>query len=106
MLSELLNQTVSVYERVSYNRYGKATFDTPSTYSARVEQKLKRRLDPRGEVVTTNAKIIFDGSPNITTESKITYGDITYRPVFINQAVDGDGNVHHLSVEVSLWQTT
>lgn len=102
-LAGLLNQTIGVKSLSSTNEFGESTWGSATNYKGRFEKKNKRRLDAKGEVVETHGNIVLPKDATVTTEDQIVVGSVNYRPVFINEAVDGEGNLHHYFIEVQIW---
>lgn len=105
----MMNQDIGVSAPTGTDRYGVLQYSTTKTVKGRAELGLRRRLDPRGEVVTTDGLFMMpvkdsDGvTMTYTTKNRFTYKGVNYRPIFIDEIVGRTGDVHHYEVEVQLW---
>lgn len=100
-LSDLLDQTVTIYAVSTKDFYGKPTYGSGSSRSARVEPSVKLVRDPEGKECPSRANIYMDGDVTITTSHKITLPDGTSPPILqVAKHTDDDGTVHHTKVIV------
>lgn len=102
-LAQYLHQTVSHYPRTSYDGYGRETETTATDYLARVVLMTKRLMLPNGEFMTVDASCVVLDDPAIAIDDRIDYLGVKYRVHGIKKAVDGQGNVHHITMQLVKW---
>lgn len=100
----LLNQVVSLSTKSGYDGEGRETFSATSSISARFQKMVKRKLLPNGSVITIDAIVYIPASTTVASDDKITYNSDVYKVVGIYEAVDGEGNVHNIKLELVKWQ--
>ncbi|MBU1110785.1 hypothetical protein KKB83_04155 [Patescibacteria group bacterium] len=100
------NQTITVATKTANNRYGRATFGTGTDQNARFQKKNKEKLLPNGQLVTIEAIVYCKGSLSININDKITYGSDNYKVYSKSEAIDGEGNINHLKLELIKWLET
>lgn len=103
-LKQYLNQTVTHYARSSYNTYAEQVdAGSGTTHNARVELKTIRRMLPNGEIKVIDGKVFIMGDPGISIDERIDYSGIKYRVFAVKGNVDGQGNIHHTTIEIAKW---
>jgi hypothetical protein len=101
-LSQYLNQTVTHYTRSGYDSYAREVDAGVGTgYSARVQLVTKRILLPNGEIMTIDALCFIAGEPGIEIDDRIDYKGVKYRVHGKKENVDGQGNVHHVTLQLA-----
>jgi hypothetical protein len=104
MIAGLLNQTITIYSRTSYNAQGREVLSSGTTAVARVEAKSKNRMSPTGAIVTIAATAYVLPTVTIEIDDKIAVGTANYK-VFAKYPVpDGQGNINHIKLELLKWQ--
>jgi hypothetical protein len=102
--ASLTNQTITHYPRTAYNTYGEQTDSASGVdYKARVELKTMRRLQVNGEVKIIDGKVFILDDPGILIDERVDYNSVKYRVHSVKQNVDGQGNVHHVTLEIKKW---
>lgn len=101
----LLNQSVTIYRKSGYGNDGRPTTSTPATASARVQKTTKQRLLPNNSLVTIVAIAYVLPNTVVEVEDRVDYGNDKYKVFSKNVAVDGDGDTHHIKLELQKWQT-
>lgn len=99
----LLNQTVVIYNRGGFDRYGKGTFTTGASYPARVQPIKKDVLQPDGELVNLNLKVFLKGDVVVTNDDKLVYGGDSYKVITRREGTLGNGTIHHLTLWLTGW---
>lgn len=99
----LLNQSITTYPRTSYDEYGREVVGSATTLSCRFQRKTKQRLAPNGSVIVIDAIVFVPTASDIDTGDKVTYDGADYKVISRYDSVDGDGNTHHLTLEVAKW---
>jgi hypothetical protein len=102
----LLRQTVKLYTKSGYNRYGREIVGAGTNYKARVERGTKSKLLPNGEVVNVLATVYLDSSVTINNDDRVTFNSEEYKVFSVKTTVDGQGNTHHLKADLIKWQET
>lgn len=98
------NQSITVSSKTGNNRYARATFGEGDENNARFQIKNKSRLLPNGQVVMIEAIMYCKGDLNININDKVVYGTNNYKVYSKSEAIDGEGNINHLKLEVVKWQ--
>lgn len=101
----LFNQSIVIYPKSGYDKFGKPTNSTPATVSARVQKTTRQRLLPNNSLVLILAIVYVPATTVVSVEDKVTYQSIDYKVFSVNEAVKGDGSVHHIKLELQKWQT-
>lgn len=102
----LLNQTISLYTRSGYDRYGRESVGSAVEHSARVQEVSKTKLLPNGQTILINLIVFLKSGVTININDKVTYGTTDYKVFSVSKPVDGSGNVHHIEVQCIKWQET
>lgn len=106
MITGLLNQTITVYTKSSYNSEGREVVGSGTSVKARVQPKIKRRLMPNGSVVNIDALAYVASGSTIDTDDRVDLGSDKYK-VLGKYAVPGaDGNTDHIELELIKWRQT
>jgi hypothetical protein len=100
------NQTISLYTRSSYDRYGREVVGEAVSYKARVQEKTKSRLLPNGQVIQIDAIAYVQSDLGVSTNDRIDVGSVKYKVVGKSAAVDGHGKTNHIKLELTKWQLT
>jgi hypothetical protein len=107
-INSLLNQTVTIYNNSGRTAYGRPSFSTATASRARVQRQNKQVQSysvqgDKSQVVISNIMLILPPTVTIAVDDKVTYSSIDYKVLNVYQAVDGQGNVNHLEVDVIKW---
>lgn len=105
-LNGLLNQTITLYTKTSYNRYGREVVGTGTDYKARVQEVSQSKLLPNNQVVLVNLVVYLNPDVSVSINDKITYETVDYKVYSVSKPVDGGGNRHHVKCECTKWQET
>lgn len=100
----LLNQTITIYGTASRDGYGRLSFGAGTSVDARFSATKKRVLLPSGDQMTIEAIAHVPAGTTVNENDKVTYDSQDYK-VFSRYAVpDGEGNTHHIKLELIQWQ--
>ena len=102
----LLNQTLTIYAKSSYNSEGREVVGSGNTVKARFQQTTKRKLMPNGSLLTIDAIAYVAGDTSINTDDKVSFGGVNYKVFGKYAAVDGPGNTQHIKLELVKWIAT
>ena len=103
-LNSLFNQTITIYNKSSYNSEGREVLGSGSTSKARVQEVSKRKLTPDGSVIIIDLIVYAKSSVTVNTDDKITYNSVNYKVIGKTTATDGQGNTNHYKLELVKWQ--
>lgn len=102
-LQSLLNQTITIYAKSSYNEEGREVVGDGTSIKCRFQQTTKRRLLPNGSLQTIDAVVYVPGSTSINTDDKVSFGGVNYKVFGKYAAIDGIGQTNHLKLELIKW---
>lgn len=105
MIGRLLNQTITVYPKSSYNRYGREVVGTGVDYPCRITEASKSRLLPNGQVIQIDAVCHIEGDVGEIND-KAVYNGHKYKILNRKVARGYTGNAHHSKMELVKWQET
>lgn len=105
-ITGLLNQTLTLYGKSSYNSEGREVVGSGSSVKCRFQRTTKRRVLPDGSLLTIDAIVYVAGDTSINTDDKVTFGGDNYKVAGIYSAVDGAGSTNHLKLELIKWIAT
>ncbi len=103
-VGNLLNQTITIYGKSTYDGYGRPTLGSGTDVRARFQPKQSRKLLPNGDVMTIDALAYVPADTTIATDDKITYDSQTYKVIDLYETPDGKGNVAFIRVQLAKWQ--
>lgn len=102
----LLNQTITIYAKSSYNDEGREVVGSGSDIKCRFQQTTKRRLLPNGNLQVIDAIVYVPGDTSINTDDKVLFGSTNYKVFSKYVAVDGAGTTDHIKLELVKWLST
>jgi hypothetical protein len=100
----LFNQTISLYTRSSYDRYGREVVGEAVSYKARFQEMTKSRLLPNGQVIKIDAVAYVQSDLTVAVNDRVDVGTVKYKIIGKSTAVDGQGNTNHIKLELTKWQ--
>lgn len=103
-ITDLLNQTITLYTRTSYNKYGKMQVGSGTNYNARVQLHSKQKLLPNGQVIDLLATVYVAPTVTVAQNDKVTYDGVDYKVYQKYETVDGAGIANHIKLELIKWQ--
>lgn len=101
----LFNQSIVIYPKTGYDKFGKPTASTSATVSARVQRTTKQRLLPNNSLVVILAIAYVPATTVVNVDDRVTYLGNDYKVFALSEATQGNGTVHHIKLELSKWQT-
>jgi hypothetical protein len=105
-LRGLQNQTVTIYTKASYNEYGREVMGGNVNYPARVQETTKRKMMPNGNLVTIDAIAYLPPTATVNTDDRADYNGTKFKIFGKYSAVDGNGNVNNIKLELIKWKET
>lgn len=99
----LMNQSLTVYSKSGYDKYGRETVGTGTSVACRFQKTTKQRLALNGALTTIVGIVYVPADTTVAIEDKITFDAVNYRVFGIYAAVDGAGNDNHLKLELTKW---
>ena len=105
-LQGLLNQTITIYAKSSYNSEGREVVGAGSSIKCRFQQTTKRKLMPNGNLQTIDAIVYVPGDTSINTDDKVAFNSVNYKVFGKYAAVDGAGETNHIKLELIKWLST
>lgn len=95
---ELMGEAITLKAPASVDKYGKRSFGTAQSFTARVEPKLHMARDSAGREVVGRGIVYVYGAPLVTPEWELTLAD-NAKPIIISayRARDEDG-AHHTAI--------
>ena len=104
-----MRQTITLYNRSGFDRYGKEVVGSGTTVKARVQPTSKVRFQYGAEgsqqtqyVIT--AIIYLPPGTTVNEGDKITYNSLDYRVHGKSEGINGVGGANHIKVECTKWQ--
>ena len=104
--NSLLNQTITLYTKNSYDAYGREVVGAGANHLARVQAKTKSILLPNGQLQQIDAVVFLKSDVTIDINDRMDYLGTKYKVVGKSTAVVGSGGTHHLTVQIAKWQET
>lgn len=101
----LLNQEITLYNKSSYDEYGREVVGSGSTVKCRFQRTTKRKLLENGNLIEIMAICYIANDVIVATDDKVTFGSTDYKVLGRYDAVDGAGNTHHIKLELIKWQS-
>lgn len=106
-ITGLLKQTIYIYSQSSYTADGRISYGSSTTIQARVEKVNKQVVIGVGaqqQQVLVELVVYVPSGTDIEVDDKVTYSSVDYKVWQKKHAVDGQGNDHHIEVELIKWQ--
>ena len=103
-IQDMLNQTITLYTRSSYDKYGKLVVGSGTNYKARFQEQTKDVLGANGDVIHIVGTVYVAPSVTIAVNDKVTYNGNDYKVFQRYSAVDGTGTSNHIKLELIKWQ--
>lgn len=102
----LLNQSLTIYNKSSYNEQGREVVGSGTTVYGRVQQTTKRKLEATGNLITIDAIAYVPSTTTVNTDDRIDFSGQKYKVYGKYSAIDGQGNTHHIKLELIKWRET
>ena len=100
-LTNLLNQTITLSTFNSTDKYGDCSYNSPVSYKARVERRIKIVRSMQGMEAVSTAAIYLDGTVSLDSKGrdKITLPDGSTPIILaISDGIDGGGATYYTEV--------
>ena len=102
----LLNQKITLYAKSSYNSEGREVVGAGSSIKCRFQRTTKRSLLPNGSLQTIDAIVYVPPGTTIATDDKVSFSSVDYKVFGKYDAVDGQGDINHIKLELIKWLAT
>lgn len=103
-VTDFFNQTITLYNRTSYNKYGKLVVGSGTSVSCRVQEGTKNIVTPDGQNITILAVVYVSPSTTVSVNDKVAYNSVDYKVYRKYVTVDGSGTANHIKIELIKWQ--
>lgn len=103
-VGSLLNQTITIYNKSSYDEFGRLVLGSGIDVNARFQPETKRKLLPNGDILTIDAIAYVPSDTTVETDDKVVYGGNTFKTISKYPTPDGKGNTYFIKLELSKWQ--
>lgn len=100
----LLNQTLIIYGKSSYDEYGRPQVGSGTSIKARVQAKTTRKILANGDIVTIDAIAYVPQDTSVNTDDKVSFDSNTYKVFGKYPVADRVGDTHHIKLELMKWQ--
>lgn len=101
----LLNQTITLRRKSGYDGYGRESMGSATTYRCRFQQTNRTILLATGDSIILDGYIDVLGTCPVQNNDRITYNGEDYRVINRKEAIGRNGNLHHITLGVKLWQS-
>lgn len=105
-LEGLLNQTITIYSKSSYNAQGREVVGSGTDVDARVQETTKRKMLPSGSLITIDIIAYVGASTTVETDDRVDYNGGKFKVHGKYNAVGGNGAVDHIKLELIKWRQT
>lgn len=105
-LRGLLNQTITIYNKSSFNAEGREVVGSGIDYQARVQQTTKQKLLANGNLITIDLIVYIQPDATIEVGDRVAFDSVQYKVFGKYGAVDGSGKVNHYKLELTKWRET
>lgn len=103
-VNDFFNQTITLYNKSSYDKFGKLVVGAGSSVSCRVQEGTKNVMRADGQVINILATVYMGPSETISVNDKVTYNSTDYKVYRKYVTVDGKGDANHIKIELIKWQ--
>lgn len=101
---DMMNQTITLYSRSGYDKWGKLTLGSGVAHKARVQEGTRNEFLPTGQVINIVITAYIAPSVTIEVNDKVTYSSTDYKVYKKYVTVDGGGTANHIKLELIKWQ--
>ena len=105
-LAGLLNQTVTIYNKSRYDAYGHEVVGSGTSVKARFQETTKRKLLPNGNLLTIDGIVYVPSDTLVNTDDRLDYNSTKFKVYGKYSAIEGNGQVNHVKLEVIKWKET
>lgn len=100
----LMNQSLTLYPKTGYGGDGREISGSSTTVQCRAQMKTKRVLLPDGSTVTIDGVLYVPASTVVDTDYKAVLSGVNYKVLAKYPVPGGDGQTHHIKLEVVKWE--
>lgn len=104
-VGSLLNQEVTLYNKSSYDGYGRAVQGEGTGEMARIQPKQKRVRDGKGDTLVIEAVAYFMRDVTIAEDDQVDYDGNSYRVLNVYKTPGARGRTEFVRAELVKWQT-
>lgn len=105
-IAGLLNQTIVIYGKTSYNAQGREVVGSGVSVPARVQMTNKNVMGPNGAILTIAAKVDVGPNTTVNVDDKVTYAGQNFKVYTVYPVPGRLGTTHHKLLDLIRWQTT
>ena len=102
-VTDFFNQTITLYNRSSYDKFGKMVVGSGTSVSARVQENTKDVVLTNGQIITILATVYVAPATTVSVNDKVTYDSTNFKVHRKYKTVDGLGTVSHIKLELIKW---
>ena len=102
-VTDFFNQTITLYNKSSYDKFGKMVVGSGTSVDARVQEDTKNIVLTNGQIITIIATVYVGSSTTVSVNDMVTYDSTNYKVYTKYKTVDGDGTVNHIKLELIKW---
>ncbi len=102
----LLNQTLTIYNKTSYNETGREVVGSGTSVTARVQRTTKRTLLPNGNIQVIDLIAYVPPGTTVATDDRADFGSDKFKVFNKYEAVSGSGATQHIKLELTKWKET
>lgn len=95
---DMMGETIIHTPLSTRDDYGKPTFGSGNSFSARVSRKKVKIRDAQGEEIDADGTVWVLGTPNILVKDKIELPDTTKPVIIAVERPSDESGVHHTKV--------
>jgi hypothetical protein len=106
MIRGLFNQTLTIYNKSSFNAEGREVVGAGTNYQARVQQTTGQKMLPNGSLITIDIIAYVQSDITVSVGDRIDYSGVKYKVFGKYGAVDGAGVINHYKLELIKWRET
>lgn len=105
-INHLLNQTLTLYSKSSYDAYGREVVGTGTSVQCRFQQTSKHRMGPNNSLIIIDGICYVPADTTVELDDKVTFDSVDYKVYSKYIPVDGAGDTHHIKLELIKWKAT
>ncbi len=103
-IQTLTNQSITIYPKSGFDKFGRAVTTTGVSEKARVQKTTKQRLLPNNTLVVIEAVAYVRQDSVANVDDRIDYDSQKYKVYGKYEAKDGAGVTSHYKLELVKWQ--
>lgn len=103
-VTSLMNQSLTLYPKASYDRYGREVVGSGSSVICRFQATTKTKLLANGEIAQIEGIVYVPSTTTVEIDDKVTFNSKDFKVFGKYTAVDGDGVTNHIRLELIQWK--